>query len=44
MEGGHTGDFKAKDFLKDSPTKLKTILQYFSNVLGMAFFQDFQSK
>jgi hypothetical protein len=44
MDGEKNGDFKATYFFKDSPTKLKTILQDFSSVLGMAFFQDFQSK
>jgi hypothetical protein len=33
MDGGNTGDFKAKDFFKGSPTKLKIILQDFSSVL-----------
>jgi hypothetical protein len=36
--------FQGKRFLKGSPTKLKTILQDFSSVLVMVFFQDFQLK
>jgi hypothetical protein len=39
MDGGNTGNLKAKYLLKDSSTKLKTILQDFSRVLGMAFFR-----
>jgi hypothetical protein len=44
IDGGNTGDFKAKDFLKGSPTKLKTILQDFSSVLAVVFFHNFQLK
>jgi hypothetical protein len=39
MDGGNTGDFKAKDILKGSPTQLKNILQDFSSVLVMDFFR-----
>jgi hypothetical protein len=39
VDGGNAGAFKAKYFLKDSPTKLKTILQDFSSVLDMALFR-----
>jgi hypothetical protein len=41
MDGGNTGDFKTTYFLKDNPTRLKTILQDFSSVLGMDFFRIF---
>jgi hypothetical protein len=44
MDGENTGDFKVKDFLNDSPTKQKIILQDFSSVLVTVFSQDFQLK